>query len=150
MAFFKSGFTVVWFLEVARQSPYMQPKPTAQINNTWRLPGWLRASCGWHLRAVRQCHRHHLTGHSGVARLHNCATTASGCRLHGRSSVNISIARPGTAAQAPRAGRARSPWSCTPCRCLSRDAHEFRDQVQLDGEAYFTPKLPTTTLVRGH
>ena len=29
---------------------------TTQTNNTWRLPGWLRASCGRHMRAVRLCH----------------------------------------------------------------------------------------------
>ena len=29
---------------------------TTQTHNTWRLPGWLRASCGRHMRALRLCH----------------------------------------------------------------------------------------------
>ena len=56
----------------------------------------------------------------------SCMGAAPGCRLQRRSSVNILTAWPwwpGRAAQAPRAGRARAPWSCTPCWHLSRDPH---------------------------
>ena len=42
------------FFELARHSPSIQP--TTQTNNPWRLPGWLRASCGRDMRAVRLCH----------------------------------------------------------------------------------------------
>ena len=31
-------------------------QPTTHTNNTWRLTGWLRASCGRDMRAVRLCH----------------------------------------------------------------------------------------------
>ena len=53
--------------------------------------------------------------------LHRCCAT--GCRALRRSSVNILTAWPGRVAQAPRAGRARAPWSCSPCWCPSREPH---------------------------
>ena len=39
-----------------RTYPAQPIQLTTQTNNTWRLPGWLRASCGRHMRAVRLCH----------------------------------------------------------------------------------------------
>jgi len=45
----------------------------------------------------------------------SCMDAAPGCRLQRRSSANILTAWPGRVAQGPRAGRARAPWSCTPC-----------------------------------
>jgi hypothetical protein len=45
----------------------------------------------------------------------SCMDAAPGCRLQRRSSANILTAWPGRVAQAPRAGRARAPWSCSPC-----------------------------------
>ena len=42
---------------------------------------------------------------------------------------------PGRVAQAPRAGRSRTPWSCSPHWILCRDAPRFGDQLGLDDEA---------------
>ena len=44
-------------------------------------------------------------------------------------------ARAGPVAQAPRAGRARTPWSSSPCWRPSSRTARFRDQLQLDDEA---------------
>ena len=66
-----------------------------------------------------------------------------GCRLLRRSSVNILTAWPGRVAQAPRAGRARALWSCSPCWRPSREPHgssfqgpaTARRQSELDNRA---------------
>jgi hypothetical protein len=50
------------------------------------------------------------------------------------SSANILTAWPGRVAQAPRAGRARAPWSCSPCWRPSSRTARFRDQLGLDDE----------------
>ena len=72
---------------------------------------------------------------SGVHPPWNCMDAAPGCRLQRRSSVNILTTWPGRVAQTPKAGRARAPWSCSPCwRPLSRTAR-LGDQLQLDDEA---------------
>jgi len=63
---------------------------------------------------------------SGAHPLWSCMDAAPGCRLQRRSSVNISMAWPGRVASATRAGRARDPWSCSPCWRPSRDAHGSR------------------------
>ena len=60
---------------------------------------------------------------------------APGCRLQRRSSANILTAWPGRVAQAPRAGRARAPWSCSPCWRPSSRTARFGDQLGLDDEA---------------
>ena len=67
-----------------------------------------------------------------AAELHGCYMGAAlGCRLQRRSSVNIFTAWPGRVAQAPRAGRARAPWSLhTMLAPVSRPS-QFRDQLQL-------------------
>ena len=65
----------------------------------------------------------------------SCMDAAPGCRLQRRSSANILTAWPGRVAQAPRAGRARAPWSCSPCWRPSSRTARFRDQLQLDDEA---------------
>ena len=57
-------------------------------------------------------------------------------RLQRRSSVNILTAWPGRVASATRAGRARDPWSCSPCWRPSRDGNGVGDQLGLDGEAF--------------
>ena len=44
------------------------------------------------------------------------------------------VARAGIIAQAPRAGRARAPWSCSPCWRPSSRTARLRDQLQLDDE----------------
>ena len=64
----------------------------------------------------------------------SCMDAAPGCRLQRRSSANILTVWPGRVAQAPRAGRARAPWSCSPCWRLSSRTARFRDQLQLDDE----------------
>ena len=55
--------------------------------------------------------------------LHRCCARVSRAAALRRSSVNILTAWPGRVAQASRAGRARAPWSCSPCWRPSRDAH---------------------------
>jgi len=50
----------------------------------------------------------HMFGHHPATGM----DAAPGCRLQRRSSANILTAWPGRVAQAPRAGRARAPWSC--------------------------------------
>ena len=74
---------------------------------TRRLCGWLQGASGTHPifessealadQSSRQCGAH----------------TAVELALYWRSSVNILTAWPGRIAQAPRAGRARAPWSCS-------------------------------------
>ena len=63
----------------------------------------------------------------------SCMDAAPGCRLQRRPSANILLtAWPGRVAQAPRAGRARAPWSCSkPCWRPSSRTARFRDQLQL-------------------
>ena len=46
-------------------------QPTTHTNNTWRLPGWLRASCGRHMRALRLCHTT-SQWRGTAAELHGC------------------------------------------------------------------------------
>eukprot|EP00964_Phaeocystis_antarctica_P104470 scaffold69582_cov58-Phaeocystis_antarctica.AAC.2 len=53
----------------------------------------------------------------------SCIDAAPECRALRRSSVNILTAWPGRVAQAPRAGRARAPWSCSACWRPSRGPH---------------------------
>eukprot|EP00964_Phaeocystis_antarctica_P106026 scaffold70983_cov51-Phaeocystis_antarctica.AAC.2 len=53
----------------------------------------------------------------------SCIDAAPGCRALRRSSVNMLTAWPGRVAQAPRAGRTRAPWSCSPCCRPSREPH---------------------------
>jgi len=67
----------------------------------------------------------------------SCMDAAPGCRLQRRPSANILLtAWPGRVAQAPRAGRARAPWSCSkPCWRPSSRTARFRDQLQLGDEA---------------
>jgi hypothetical protein len=65
----------------------------------------------------------------------SCMDAAPGCRLQRRSSANILTAWPGRVAQAPRAGRARAPWSCSPCWRPSSRTARLRDQLGLDDEA---------------
>ena len=52
---------------------------------------------------------------AGPSELHDCCVRVSSAAVLGCSSVNILTARPGAAAQTPRVGCARDPWSCTPC-----------------------------------
>jgi hypothetical protein len=65
----------------------------------------------------------------------SCMDAAPGCRLQRRSSANILTAWPGRLAQAPRAVRARAPWSCSPCWRPSSRTARLRDQLRLDDEA---------------
>ena len=55
-------------------------QPTTQTNNPWRLPCWLRASCGRNMRALRLCH---TTSHwrGTTAELHDCCVRVSAARL---------------------------------------------------------------------
>ena len=58
-----------------------------------------------------------------------------------RSSVNILTAWPGRVAQALRAGRARAPWSCSPCWRPSRDAQSWG--ISYSSTTKRTRKSPT-------
>jgi hypothetical protein len=98
---------------------------------TRRLCGWLGASGTQDLRALRlwqSCRQWR-------AQPWSCMDAAPGCRLQRRSSANILTAWPGRVAQAPRAGRARAPWSCSPCWRPSSRTARFGDQLRLDDEA---------------
>ena len=78
---------------------------------TRRLCGGLGASVAQGLKALRLWQ----SSRQWRAVPCSCIDAAPGCRLLRRSSVNILTAWPGRVAQAPRAGRARAPWSCSPC-----------------------------------
>ena len=68
----------------------------------------------------------------------SCMDAAPGCRLQRRSSANILTAGgqgAGRVAQAPKAGRARAPWSCSPCWRPSSRTARLRDQLGLDDDA---------------
>ena len=97
---------------------------------TWRLCGGLGASVAQDSRALRlwqSCRQWRAVPWS-------CIDAAPGCRLQRRSSANILTAWPGRVAQAPRAGRARAPWSCSPCWRPSSRTARLRDQLGLDDE----------------
>jgi hypothetical protein len=64
--------------------------------------------------------------------LHGCCARVS--LAEALSSVNILTAWLGQVAQAPRAGRARAPWSCTPCWRPSSRTARLEDQLRLDDE----------------
>ena len=98
---------------------------------TRRLCGWLGASGTQGLRALRlwqSCRQWR-------AQPWSCMDAAPGCRLQRRPSANILTAWPGRVAQAPRAGRARAPWSCSPCWRPSSRTARLRDQLGLDDDA---------------
>jgi hypothetical protein len=98
---------------------------------TRRLCGWLGASGTQDLRALglwQSCRQWR-------AQPWSCMDAAPGCRLQRRSSANILTAWPGRVAQAPRACRARTPWSSSPCWRPSSRTARFGDQLGLDDEA---------------
>ena len=98
---------------------------------TQRLCGWLGASCTHDLGALRlwqSCRQWR-------AQPWSCMDAAPGCRLQRRSSANTLTAWPGRVAQAPRAGRARTPWSSSPCWRPSSRTARFGDQLGIDDEA---------------
>ena len=110
-----------FFYEPAQQSPGIRAQTCSVI--TWRLCGGLGASVTQYLRALR------LWQSSAAGTVVRTAVelhvdAAPGCHVaEALSSINILTAWPGRVAQAPRAERARAPWSCTPCwRPLSRTA----------------------------
>ena len=72
-----SSSNLALFYEPSQHSPYFTA--TTHTNNTWRLPGWLRASCGRYLRAVRQCHTT-LQWRGTAAQLHDCCVRVSTAR----------------------------------------------------------------------
>ena len=75
--------------------------------------GWgLGASVARDLRALRLCLAESSRQWCAVPR--SCIDAAPGCRALRRSSNNILTVWPGRVAQAPRAGRSRTPWSCSP------------------------------------
>jgi hypothetical protein len=94
---------------------------------TRRLCGWLGASGTQGLRALglSQGCRQSSGAHSAVELHGCCARVLPGCRLQRRPSANILTAWPGRVAQAPRAGRARAPWSCSPSHV---GAHRREDE----------------------
>jgi hypothetical protein len=117
---------------------------------TRRLCGWLGASGTQGLRALRlwqSCRQWRAQPWSCMdaapgcrwqscrqwrAQPWSCMDAAPGCRLQRRPSANILTAWPGRVAQAPRAGRARAPWSCSPCWRLSSRTARLEDQLGLD------------------
>ena len=98
---------------------------------TWRLCVGLGASVAQGLRALRLWQ----SSRQWRAVPWSCIDAAPGCRLQRRSSANILTAWPGRVAQAPRAGRARAPWSWSPCWRPSSRTARLRDQLQLGDEA---------------
>eukprot|EP00964_Phaeocystis_antarctica_P010561 scaffold5821_cov38-Phaeocystis_antarctica.AAC.1 len=89
---------------------------------TRRLCGGLGASVAQGLRALRLWQ----SSRQWRAVPWSCIDAEPGCRALRRSSVNILTAWPGRVAQAPRAGRARAPWSCSPCWRPSRELQGWR------------------------
>ena len=73
----------------------------------------------------------------------SCIDAARGRRLLRRSFVNILTAWPGRVAQAPRAGRARAPWSCSPYWRPSREPHGWG--TSYSSTTYRTRKSPIAT-----
>ena len=69
-------------------------------------------------------------------------------RLQRRSSANILTAWPGRVAQAPRAGRARAPWSCSPCWRPRREPHG--SGTSYSSTTKRTRKSPTATPRAAH
>ena len=114
-SFIKGTFSpnLLSFYKLTQGSPYSLPHETSTLGDS--LPGWLGASCGQGLRAVTGCA---TLPESGVAQPYSCTPA----RLL-RQCVACMAARLGQQRTVTkRAARARSPWFCTPCRCLSRDA----------------------------
>jgi len=99
-----------------------------------RLCGWLGASGTQDLRALRLW----LAELPAVARtaveLHGCCARVSLAAALLSQHID-GVARAGKVAQAPRAGRARAPWSCSPCWRPSSRTARFGDQLGLDDEA---------------
>jgi len=104
---------------------------------TWRLCGGLGASVAQDLRALRLWQ----SSRQWRAVPWSCIDAEPGCRALRRSSVNILTAWPGRVAQAPRAGRARAPWSCSPCWRPSREPHGWR--ISYSSTTKRTRKSPT-------
>ena len=90
---------------------------------TWRLCGGLGASVAHDLRALRLWQ----SSRQWCAMPWSCIDAAPGCRraaaCGARPTTYILTAWPGRVAQALRAGRSRTPWSCSPCWRLCREAH---------------------------
>ena len=63
-------------------------------------------------------------------RLHGCCARVSLAAVLLSQRID-GVARAGSARQAPRAGRARAPWSCSPCWGPSSRTARFRNQLQL-------------------
>ena len=103
-------------------SSFFQARPTRAHTCpgiTWRLCGGLGASVARDLRALRLWQ----SSRQWHAVPWSCIDAAPGCRALRRSSNNILTAWPGRVAQAPRAGRSRTPWSCSPHWRSSRQPH---------------------------
>ena len=119
------------FLYLLRTCPARPIRAHTCSAITRRLCGWLGASGTQDLRALglwQSCRQWR-------AQPWSCMDAAPGCRLQRRSSANILTAWPGRVAQAPRAGRARAPWSCSPCWRPSSRTARLEDQLGLDDEA---------------
>ena len=72
-------------------------------------------------------------------------------RSYNHSSVNILTAWPGTVAPAPRAGRARSPWSSSPCRWMLQEPQSSgtSSRARRRSVLYGTRKSPAATVRNG-
>ena len=91
---------------------------TTHTNNTWRLPGWLRASCGRHMRALRLCH---TTSQWRVttAEQHGCCVSVTTVLLLVIQHIDRVAWGSSASTRVARALLGIAP----PCRRLSREAH---------------------------
>ena len=128
-------FEQIFFLQTFTAQPI---QPTTHTNNTWRLPGWLRASCGRHMRALRLCHTT-SQWRGTTAEQHGCCVSMTTVLLllsqHiDRTACEVNML---TEERVVRELLGGAP----PCRRLSREAHSSR--TSYSSTARRTRKSPT-------
>ena len=110
---------------VLRTCPQATAQPiqlTTQTHNTWRLPGWLRASCGRNMRAVRLCHTT-SQWRGTTAEQHGCCVSMTTVLL----LLSQHIDRTACAVNMLTEERVVRELlgGAPPCRRLSREAHSW-------------------------
>jgi len=115
-------------------------QPTTHTNNTWRLPGWLRASCGRHMRALRLCHTT-SQWRGTTAEQHGCCVSMTTVLLLLSQHIDhvIWVVNMLTEERVVRELLGGAP----PCRRLSREAHSSR--TSYSSTAKRTRKSKTAT-----
>ena len=113
-------------------------QPTTHTNNTWRLPGWLRASCGRHMRALRLCHTT-SQWRGTTAEQHGCCVSVTTVLLLLSQHIDhvIWVVNMLTEERVVRELLGGAP----PCRRLSREAQGWR--ISWGSTAKRTRKSPT-------